>query len=178
MIPEKIFVSPTDGTISTVGRVGDVVFRKWPYQMHKFPTSFQAVDNVIIDRKAGRILLGQKKNEKGWRFPGGFMDPADKSLEIGCARERQEECGVNLEVTPPKYAFSFRVPDPRYDTNHEDKIMSAVFVSFRLWGVPKGGDDLPKVKWVTKDYLRRQYKKVMMPCHVPLVEGLLEHGYL
>ena len=147
------------------------------YQMHPFPTSFQAADNVVVWREAGKILLGKKKKEKGWRFPGGFMDPADESLEAGAARERQEECHVNMECSRPEYITSFRVPDPRY-ADSVDKIMSAVFKSYYLWGTPKAGDDLAKVKWFTKDYVRRNYKKMMEPCHHPLVELLVQHGEL
>jgi bifunctional NMN adenylyltransferase/nudix hydrolase len=64
-------------------------------QMHKYPTSFQATDCVIIHREAGKLLLGKKKIQTGWRFLGGFVDPKDDSLELANARERQEEAGLD-----------------------------------------------------------------------------------
>lgn len=150
--------------------------RKFPsYQMHPYPTSFQAVDNVILWREAGKILLGKKKKEKGWRFPGGFVDPSDGDLERACARERQEECGIDMECSRPEYVASFRVQDPRY-ANSPDKIMSAIFKSYYLWGNPKAGDDIAKVRWFTKDYVRRNYRKMIEPCHHELVEILIGYG--
>jgi bifunctional NMN adenylyltransferase/nudix hydrolase len=146
-------------------------------QMHKYPTSFQATDVVVIDRQGGRILLGRKPKQPAWRVMGGFVDPADQSLEMSAARELQEEGGINLECTPPKYLFSFRVPDPRY-IGEQDKIMSAVFLRFYLWGIPKAGDDIKSVKWFTKDYVRRNYKNMIMPEHYPLIEELILQGYL
>lgn len=146
-------------------------------QMHQWPTSFQATDSVIIHRETGRILLGKKHKEPMWRFPGGFVDPADNSLEAASKREKNEECNINLECSEPQYIGSLRVPDPRY-INGPDRIMTAIFMSFYLFGNAKGGDDLKAVRWFTKDYIRRNYKKFMMPVHFPIVELLISKGYL
>lgn len=152
--------------------------RQYPaYQMHAWPTSFQAVDNFIIHREAGKVLLGKKHKEPHWRFPGGFVDPKDPNLETAAARERAEECGIDLECSKPEYLTSFRVPDPRY-ANSPDKIMSAIMKSYYLWGNPKAGDDIKSVRWFTKQYIVRNYKKMIMPCHHPLVQALLFYGYL
>lgn len=149
--------------------------------MNKFPTSFQAVDNVIIDRKGGRILLGRKKQQPAWRFIGGFVDPTDYSLESASLREKREETrfGISWYATDifPRYLFSFRVKDPRYETG-PDKIMSAVFLSFFSHGFPKAGDDIDRLKWFTKNYVRINYKKIIMPEHHPIIEGLVEEGLL
>ena len=146
-------------------------------QMHAWPTSFQATDNVIIHREAGKLLMVRKPKELMWRFCGGFVDPSDYSLERAASRERQEECGIDLECSIPKYIGSFRVPDPRY-ANSVDKIMSAIMVSYWLWGVPKAGDDIKWTKWFTKTHILKNYKKCVMPCHHPIVEMLIAHGIL
>lgn len=146
-------------------------------QMHVYPTSFQAVDNVIIKRETGQLLVGRKPKEPLWRFLGGFVDPKDNSLEKAAIRERIEEAGIDLEVSLPTYLCSFRVPDPRYQDG-PDKIMSAIMVSFYLFGRAKAGDDIAEVRWMSKDYIRRYYKKAIMPVHHPLVERLITYGYL
>lgn len=146
--------------------------------MHKYPTSFQATDAVIIWREKGKLLLGKKPNQPKFRFVGGFVDPhKDKSLEDGCARECQEEAGIDLECSRPEYLFSFQVEDERYKVS-EDKIMSAVFKRYYLWGTPKAGDDIAEVKWFTKSQLRADYKELVMPEHWPIVIGLIQRNVI
>lgn len=157
--------------------------KEYPVQMHAWPTSFQATDSVIVWREAGKILLGRKPKEPLWRFPGGFVDPADQSLELASQRERKEECKIGFDdddkciCSHPFYIGSFRVPDPRYE-GKPDRIMSAVFGSYYVSGVPEAGDDLNEVRWFTKDHIRRNRLKLIMPCHIPLVDLLINKGYL
>jgi ADP-ribose pyrophosphatase YjhB (NUDIX family) len=148
-------------------------------QMHTYPTSFQATDTVVIDRLNSKILLGKKEKEPLWRFPGGFVDPNDGCLENAAIRELTEETNFikSWAGTDPKYLFSFRVPDPRY-ADGPDKILSAVFFSFFCDGKPKAGDDLGKLKWITKNYLRINYKKIIMPVHHMLVQQLIYKNVL
>lgn len=153
------------------------------YQMFQFPTSFQATDSVMIWREAGKLLLGRKHGKKLWRLPGGFVDPKDENLEQASQRERKEECGVGFDdddpclCSHPTYIGSCRVPDPRY-ANSPDKIMSAMFLSYYIQGTPKAGDDLATVKWFTKEYVRRNYSKMVEPVHHPLMALLINRGYL
>jgi bifunctional NMN adenylyltransferase/nudix hydrolase len=148
-----------------------------------YPTSFQAVDIVVFNRATNEILLGSKydkphktpKKEK--RFIGGFVDPADASLEVAARRELGEEAGRNLEVSDPKYLGSFRVDDPRYrDSIH--KIMSAVFFCEFVYGFATAGDDIAEVSWVNLDTFRVSYNKAgyLAPEHIPLVEMLIQKG--
>lgn len=151
-----------------------------------YPTSFQAVDIVIHNKRTNEILLGSKwqdktrtapKKEK--RFVGGFVDPADPSLEYAAMREKSEEAGISLELSKPLYIGSFRVDDPRYRESIH-KIMSAVFYCEYLFGFAKAGDDIAAVEWVSLDNFRINYSKpgYLAPEHLPLVEMLIKKGYV
>ncbi len=146
--------------------------------MHKYPTSFQTTDAFIIDAANNRILLGQKPNKTTWCLPGGFVDPLkDRSLEQANARERREECGINLECDTPKYLFSLQVDDERY-RNSEDKIMTAVFLNTYIFGNPVAGDDLNKLQWWPIDTIVNNYKTLVSKTHGPIIEKLITLGYL
>jgi bifunctional NMN adenylyltransferase/nudix hydrolase len=151
-----------------------------------YPTSFQACDIVIYKRDTRQLLLGQKwadktrtKPKTERRFIGGFVDPADPSLEYAAMREKGEEAGINLEVTQPVYVGSFRVDDPRY-RNSIHKIMSAVFYCEYMFGIPKAGDDIAAVEWIDIDEFRLNYdaKGYLAPEHIPLVQMLIKKAYL
>jgi ADP-ribose pyrophosphatase YjhB (NUDIX family) len=152
--------------------------REYPsYQMHPFPTSFQATDAVLMHREAGKLLLGRKKGQKQWQFLGGFVDPKDQSIEDACRRETLEEASQACVWSDPEYLGSFRVADPRYEDS-VDKIMSAIFLRFYVSGEPKGCDDIVEVRWFTKDYVRRSFKTLIKPMHYPIVSLLRQKGYL
>lgn len=146
-------------------------------KMFIYPTSFQCTDIVIIDKEGQRILLAKKANEPLWRFPGGFVDPSDPSLEYASIREKNEECSIDLECSRPVYLGSFRVDDPRYKDS-EDKIMSAVFVSEYIFGKPVAGDDIAHVNWFTIKYVCNNYQDMIMNCHLPIIEMLFREGHL
>jgi bifunctional NMN adenylyltransferase/nudix hydrolase len=149
-------------------------------QMHKYPTSFQATDIVLVNPLNGKVLLGRKPTQPKWRFMGGFVDPKDTSLEVAAERELQEEAGYVNRVGFPKYLFSFRVEDPRYATG-PDGIMSAVFmITYDEFSKSKikAGDDIGEVRWFSKAYLRNQYTKMIMPEHHTIIRGLIRLNVL
>lgn len=176
--PEDIYVSANTGFINTIKMADtDIRYRQFPFQMHRYPTSFQATDCVIIDTAKRTLLLGRKPKENKFRFVGGFVDPKDTSLEVANLRERIEEAGMNLECTPPSYLFSFRVDDPRY-RDKSDKIMSAVFLYNYIFGFAKAGDDIGEVRWFNIDDVKENYKHIIMQEHHPLVEKLIEKSVI
>lgn len=147
-----------------------------------YPVSYQAVDIIVYNPDTRCVLLGRKWQDKTrtkpkneLRFLGGFVDPADSSLENAAHRELAEEAGINVEVSRAKYLGSFRVNDPRY-VNSEDKIMSAVFLTYYVYGTPKGGDDIAEVEWVSLDVLFTSYKQCLAPEHIALFDLLIEKG--
>jgi 8-oxo-dGTP pyrophosphatase MutT (NUDIX family) len=151
-----------------------------------YPTSFQAVDLFIFDEHKNKILLGHKwtdktrtKAKEEARFIGGFVDPADPTLEVAATREGHEEAGKNLELSLPRYIGSFRVDDPRYRSSIH-KIMSAVFYCQYIFGFAEAGDDIASVEWVDLDWFRLNYSKAgyLAPEHLPLVQLLIDKGIL
>lgn len=108
----------------------------WTTQQ-QYPKVYPTVDCVLRD-KAGFIVLIRKRGEPLWRFPGGFVDPADASFDAACRREVAEECKV--EITDPRYVASIKVDDWRY-RNEKDKIITTLFAADVMFGRLEAGDD-------------------------------------
>lgn len=142
-----------------------------------YPTSFQCIDCVIrkVDRFETKFLLGRRKHSTEYRILGGFVDPdKDSSLEGAAVREKNEEAGIGLECTYPKYLFSFRVDDPRYrESKH--KIMSAVFLFDYTYGMPKAGDDIFQVGWFSKESIRDLDVGFIAKEHAPIINYILNN---
>lgn len=127
--------------------------------MSAVPAVYPTVD-VVIHRKQ-EVLLARKPNDVLWRFPGGFCDPTDHSLEYAAAREAREETG--LEIGPPVYVGSSQIADWRYLRGPE-AILSAVFVAQYIFGHPVARDDIAAVKWVPRPDVAAQ----LVPEHAGL----------
>jgi bifunctional NMN adenylyltransferase/nudix hydrolase len=111
---------------------------------HKYPISYQTVDVAILNSDSTKILLGKKENEFKFRFIGGFVDPADSSLENSAFREAEEETGI--KTAGHKYICSARIDDWRY-RSASDKIMTSFFVCEAISGEAKPNDDINKLEW-------------------------------
>jgi len=97
---------------------------------HQYPRAYPTVDIAVINKQY--VLLGIKKNQVGLRFPGGFVDPIDKSLEVAAKRECYEECG-GVETDQYEYICSGIVDDWRY-RNRGEKIISSFFKCKYVYG--------------------------------------------
>lgn len=97
---------------------------------HQYPRVYPTVDIAVLD--GNLILLGIKRDQEGLRFPGGFVDPTDKTLEDAAKREVFEECG-GIETANYEYVCSGIVDDWRY-RNRDEKIMSTLFTCKYIFG--------------------------------------------
>jgi bifunctional NMN adenylyltransferase/nudix hydrolase len=127
----------------------------------RFPTSYQAVDTIIVRRETQEVLLGGKSGEDGLRFIGGFVDPSDGSLEAAAKREAYEETD-GVELTAPTYLGSLRIDDHRYRKG-PDGVMSAVFLAFYVFGAPRARDDLERLEWVRIEDVARRLAYFHLP---------------
>lgn len=129
-----------------------VDFRKgviWATQ-NQFPIVSPTVDIACIDPTSKALLLIRKKNEPGWRLPGGFIDVKDESALDAAKRELMEECGADLNVSDWKYWTTRKIHDWRLRGEENRGIMTTVFTCLRMWGNAVPGDDAHEVAWFLK----------------------------
>lgn len=131
---------------------------------NQYPRLMMVVDVAALH--GDRILLARKEGELTVRFPGGFVDAADGSLEAAARRECQEETGVFPESLD--YLGSFPIPDGRMGAR--DAMLSAFFLGHVMQGGQiKTSEELQDAAWVPVQELR-QLK--WYPNHAPLFEAL------
>jgi bifunctional NMN adenylyltransferase/nudix hydrolase len=106
------------------------------------PITYMTVDIACIDHH-GQVLLGRKPGEKAFRFPGGFLDFTDSSLEAAAKRELYEE--TKLSDGELSYIGSFPILDFR--NTPRSRIMTAFFEMKNAIGLPIPSDDLEELRY-------------------------------
>jgi len=135
---------------------------------NQYPTVYSTVD-VAIFNEAGELLLGQKPNEKEWRFVGGFVDIKDESDEAAAKREGREETG--LELSNFEFVTSMKIQDWRYRGMTDRSIMTHFYKCKSLFGSPQPQDDIAALKWVK---MTPEVENILVGEHKKLFKFLLK----
>lgn len=140
--------------------------------LNRPPIIYQTVDVAIFNEDATEVLLANKKAEgERWRFVGGFLDPADPSLEYAAKREALEETSFSLELDALHYIGSTKIDDWRY-RGTKDSILTAFYRTKRIFGPLKAGDDIDKLDWFP---IGPELLTILVEAHAPLGKMLLDH---
>lgn len=134
------------------------------------PIDFSTVDVAILKSDRTQVLLGQKPSDGDrWRFPGGFIDPTDRSRKMAAKREVREECGdIEIEITA--HLGDYQIDDFRY-RDEEDGVRTDLFLATYVFGAPRAGDDLAAVQWFPIEELTAR----LVDNHQKLGTAVLEH---
>ena len=113
---------------------------------NQFKRTHLTIDVLLYDKTKG-VLLGRKRNEKNFRFIGGFVE--GETLEAAVIKEAKEEAGVDLFNM--KFLGSSVISDWRYQYT-SDSVLTSLFAA-EVDGTPVAGDDIVEVKWFSFEEL-------------------------
>lgn len=130
---------------------------------------FPTVDILCFMRSpvGNYVLVGQKRHEKLFRFPGGFVDLKDADMLSAAKREFSEEV-PNMEVAGWYYITSMKINDWRFKDTQG--IMTTIFECEYAFGYPTAGDDLAQVRWIK---LKDLSPDLFVPAHRPICEFIM-----
>ena len=120
---------------------------------NQYPKVFPCADLAILkpheeDPRFYRVLMGKRDKNSHWQFPGGFVDPNDKTYEETAIREAHEEVDVEFELDL-KYVTSHRQEDWRYNTVDE-RLTTVLFMTEYTCGSGKSLDakEFYETEWI------------------------------
>jgi bifunctional NMN adenylyltransferase/nudix hydrolase len=135
----------------------------WAMQ-NQFTGNNACVDIALFNENYTQILLGRKKDEKKYRFIGGFL--GNETLEEAAIRETKEESSVDIVNLKP--ICSFVINDWRKQSE-VNKITSMLYTA-NYTGVPSPGDDIHELKIFNFNATVMNY---IIEEHAPLMDTLL-----
>lgn len=104
--------------------------------------------NVVVEDKAGRILMIRRSDNGNWAAPGGAIDLGESMAQAG-VRETLEETGIECEITGVVGIYT----DPRhiilYTSNGEARQEFSILLTGRfITGAPTPSSESSEVHWV------------------------------
>jgi 8-oxo-dGTP diphosphatase len=113
------------------------------------------------------VLLGRKKTDLKWQFPGGKVDP-EETFEQAAVREMKEEASVDLKENRLGYLKSFL-------TKKQGEAQSRLYVLFAgpYEGYFKAGDDIVELRWFSLEDMDNN----LLDTHKAFGKVLKEHLY-
>lgn len=141
------------------------------HSQNQYPKVYPCVDIAILKKesKQWRVLMGKRKGNDKWRFPGGFVDPSDLSFEDAARRELIEE--MDLEADELEYVCSNRQQDWRYN-GPEECITTVLYKAQYIHGNSKLSDEFEESEWIL---LSGWAFGSIEPTHLDLFEKLLNN---
>jgi ADP-ribose pyrophosphatase YjhB (NUDIX family)/nicotinamide mononucleotide adenylyltransferase len=150
----------------------------WQAQAH-WPQAIPTIDIAIMDENTSCLLLARKPDERGYRLPGGRVDPGE-TIEHAASREAHEETGLT-DLNPLTYLGSHVVDDWRL-RGEKEKITTMLFYAKYNFGMPKAGSDISELRWVLIDEIHdtlvaiersMPHDLILIPEHIPLLKCTL-----
>lgn len=157
------------------GRCGVIYGIVNQYPRVYFTTDTAVIKNLSCGKKL--VLLGEKPNLPGLRFPGGFVDPSDNTLELSAKREVFEECG-GIETADYQYVLSTIIDDWRY-RNRAEKVMTTFFRCTYVYGDYTAGIKTKDAEFVSLRFypLDKTTLAKMSGNHAILMKALLNYEH-
>lgn len=139
---------------------------------NQYPKVFPTVDIAVIDRNTRKLLMGKRSEHSKWRFPGGFVDVKDMSLEQAATRELVEETGLDISPTQVKYLSSRIIDDYRYRNTGSSLLTSLFVVDYPVGGTVWAMSE----EFSTLQFIKMSYAHEIEENHVDLLSDVLKYA--
>ena len=138
----------------------------------RYKTTYMTVDIAVLGN--GGVLMGRRPGQDVYRFPGGFVDFADKTLEETCFRELNEELGIEAkDRTNFEYVCTQHINDWRYRDRPDQRIMTTLYsinLEQTVGDVTPDGDEFEDFTYISLDEVGAE---MVNPEHLELFHSLI-----
>lgn len=113
---------------------------------NRFFNALSVIDVAAVSEDGTELLLGRKKDQKKYRFIGGFVDVLlDENMSDTVRREFREETGAG-QIEFITYVTDVLTDDWRY-RKERDKILTTLFKGVYTGGDLEPSDDIVELRW-------------------------------